>query len=359
MKKQYLYLLFIILCIGCVASGPAIPVNMDGKPVASEPFKPSGWEFLKSPAKSDLVLLDANKYEAVDLGIVVETDSCFENSPNMTGVIYPGNDLDNEDGRIAFLQSGRIKTACRAVRLFVVNSAVLQPTKDVLEEELTVNWKRTAPANKPRQQFKTTKTPAELFKAFAPSVVSVYAVTSDSIGSGTGFVVERNGLIATNYHVIAGASVVLVTFKNGSKYNVEAFYFDPSKDLALLIIDIHSPLQGPVPNVPPLVLGNSNNIVIGERVVAIGNPLDLEYTLTDGLVSGIRSGIGNVSSDSWIQMSTPIQHGSSGGPLFNMNGEVIGINTRGSSRWSAGNFAIPVNYLRVLINNFKASNVGD
>lgn len=199
------------------------------------------------------------------------------------------------------------------------------------------------------------KTPAELFKEVAPAVVALTAYKSrDLEGGGTGFLIDKNGTIATNHHVIADATRVRVKFQSGAVYDAtDLLVDDATVDLALIRIDLGAPLDGGARgDAAPLSLGNSEDVVVGERAVVIGNPLGLEHTLTDGLVSSRRIYAGKP----WIQFSAPIGSGNSGGPLLNMRGEVIGVCTASLSGIEHGaavaqnlNLAVPVNDLRKVI----------
>jgi S1-C subfamily serine protease len=199
------------------------------------------------------------------------------------------------------------------------------------------------------------KSPADLFKEAAPSVVTIFVKQKrGGDGGGTGFLVDKDGTVATNHHVIDGASHVRIKFQNGAIFeDVEVLEDVAAVDLALLKINLAAPLDGGAkPDVPPLPIGDSDAIVVGERAVSIGNPLGLEHTLTDGLVSSRRLYEGRA----WIQFSAPISPGNSGGPLFNMRGEVIGVTTATLSGIGHGmaipqnlNLAVPVNELKKLI----------
>ena len=194
------------------------------------------------------------------------------------------------------------------------------------------------------------KTPADLFKELAPSVVTVTIKKNGSEGGGTGFLVDKDGTIATNHHVIDAAAAVRVKFQNGTVYEeVELLVDEVAADLALIHINLAAPLDGGTrPDVVPMRLGDSDAVVVGEHAISIGNPLGLEHTLTDGLISSRRVYDGKA----WIQFSAPISPGNSGGPLFNMRGEVIGISTATLSSFGTSaqnlNLAVPVNELKKL-----------
>jgi S1-C subfamily serine protease len=194
------------------------------------------------------------------------------------------------------------------------------------------------------------KSPADLFKELAPSVVTVTIKKNGSEGGGTGFLVDSDGTIATNHHVIDAAAAVRVKFQNGTVYeDVELLIDEVAADLALIHINLATPLDGGTrPDVVPMHLGDSDAVVVGEHAISIGNPLGLEHTLTDGLISSRRVYDGKA----WIQFSAPISPGNSGGPLFNMRGEVIGISTATLSSFGTSaqnlNLAVPVNELKKL-----------
>ena len=197
---------------------------------------------------------------------------------------------------------------------------------------------------------KADKTPAELFKELSPAVVTIFVHGASGDGSGTGFIIDKQGTIVTNHHVIDDASAVKIKLINGASYTAAELLTDDSKvDLAILRVALDKPADGAAPEITPVSLGDSDGIVVGERAIAIGNPLGLEHTLTDGLVSARRLYDGR----QWIQMSVPISPGNSGGPLFKMRGEVIGINTAQISgamgRAQNLNLAVPVNELKKLI----------
>jgi len=194
------------------------------------------------------------------------------------------------------------------------------------------------------------KTPAELFKMLAPSVVSITTKAGAIEGGGTGFLIDRQGTIATNHHVIEDAQAVRVKFMSGDVFDdVELLADDKAHDLALLRVDIAQG-DGGASKVSPVDLGDSDAVVVGERAISIGNPLGLEHTLTDGLVSARRTYEGK----KWIQMSVPVSPGNSGGPLFNMRGQVIGVTTAQVAAGIFGraqnlNLAVPINVLKAMI----------
>jgi S1-C subfamily serine protease len=169
-------------------------------------------------------------------------------------------------------------------------------------------------------------TPAELFKRLAPAVVTIVMLdeAGREISGGTGFVIDTAGTTVTNHHVIDEGQKVHVKFMEGAVYeDVTMLADDPANDLALMRLTLSKPKSGKPPTFEALKLGNSDAVVVGERAISIGNPLGLDHTLTDGLVSARRM----IEGRPWIQMSVPVSPGNSGGPLFNMRGEVIGVTT--------------------------------
>ncbi len=171
-----------------------------------------------------------------------------------------------------------------------------------------------------------------------------------SVGFGSGFIISQDGYILTNNHVVADATRLSVELKNGDKYEAEVVGADPSIDLALIKID-----PGGKP-LPTLALGDSQGLRVGEWVLAIGNPLGLEYTVTVGVVSAKRRNfqIGETLPGvaSFIQTDAAINKGNSGGPLVNTQGQVVGINSailRGgyeSPMVEGVGFALPINVAR-------------
>jgi serine protease Do len=180
-------------------------------------------------------------------------------------------------------------------------------------------------------------TAKEIVTNSKPAIVRV-EVGTDRVG--TGFVIDKNGTIATNLHVVVASDDIKVTLLDGTKYPVvRVIGYDQDHDLALLDID-------PPDAIPTLPLGDSAVISPGDPVLAIGNPLGvLDYTVSDGILSAVR-----VLSPTFtlLQITAPISQGSSGGPLFNSYGEVIGIVNAFLGGGQNLNFAIPANYLKLL-----------
>ena len=195
---------------------------------------------------------------------------------------------------------------------------------------------------------------------YRKSIGSVVNVTSKSValdffyglvpqeGQGSGFIIDRDGHVLTNYHVIDGARQIEVTLHNRKKYRATVVGTDRSHDLAVVQIK--------APDLNPMTLGDSRNLQVGQKVYAIGNPFGLAGTLTRGIVSSIRSvqEPNGITIDEAIQTDAAINPGNSGGPLLNWHGEVIGINTMIASNpgveQSAGiGFAIPINTAKAVL----------
>jgi len=162
-----------------------------------------------------------------------------------------------------------------------------------------------------------------------------------SQAQGSGFVYDADGHIVTNDHVVANATAISVMFSDGSKYSAKVVGTDPSSDLAVVKVN------APSSKLHPLTLGDSNNLQVGDGVVAIGSPFGLDETVTTGIVSALDrdiSSTNNFTISGAIQTDAAINHGNSGGPLLNMSGQVVGINTQIESD-SGGNegvgFAVP------------------
>ncbi len=168
-------------------------------------------------------------------------------------------------------------------------------------------------------------------------------------GAGSGVVIDADGLILTNYHVVAGSSNITVRFDNGQTRTARVLGTSPTNDLALLRVN-NLP-----DNVPVAPLGDSDAVQVGETAIAMGSPFGLEGTVTQGIVSALDRDYG--PQRDLIQTDAAINPGNSGGPLFNARGEVIGINTLNESpvRGSVGvGFAVPINTAKELLPRLEA-----
>jgi serine protease Do len=162
---------------------------------------------------------------------------------------------------------------------------------------------------------------------------------------GSGFIIDPNGTIVTNNHVVKGARSVSVTLDDGTELTAHVVGTDPRTDLAVLHIDAGHKL-------PYIQLGNSDDVKVGEWVIAMGNPFGLDGTVTAGIVSARGRDIGSGPYDSFLQIDAPINRGNSGGPLFTQDGRVVGVNTAilSPSGGSIGiGFAIPSNTVKTVV----------
>ena len=171
----------------------------------------------------------------------------------------------------------------------------------------------------------------------------LFMIEAPSKGQGTGSVLDAHGHILTNYHVIDGARQIKVTLFDGKEYEAKPIGVDPSTDIAVLKID------APAASLSPIAMGTSNDLKVGQRVFAIGNPFGFERTMATGIISSLERSLPSRRSGhsikSIIQIDAAINPGNSGGPLLDTQGLVIGMNTAIASKTgeSAGvGFAIPV-----------------
>ncbi|XP_042498433.1 protease Do-like 1, chloroplastic [Macadamia integrifolia] len=206
----------------------------------------------------------------------------------------------------------------------------------------------------PRKLQSDELSTVKLFQENTPSVVYItnLAVRQDIFtldvlevpqGSGSGFVWDKNGHIVTNYHVIRGASDLRVTLADQTTYEAKVIGFDQDKDVAVLSVD------APKDKLRPIPVGVSADLLVGQKVYAIGNPFGLDHTLTTGVISGLRREISSAATgrpiQDVIQTDAAINPGNSGGPLLDSSGSLIGINTAiysPSGASSGVGFSIPV-----------------
>jgi S1-C subfamily serine protease len=199
---------------------------------------------------------------------------------------------------------------------------------------------------------------SELYQQVLPGVVLVLTDT----GLGSGFVFDGEGHVITNNHVVEGASAVEVDFASGFKAHGTVIGTDTDADIAVIKVD------APADQIHPLAIGDSNNLLVGQSVVAIGNPFGLDGTMTLGIISGLGrtqsahvapEGGGSFRTADVIQTDAAINPGNSGGPLFNLNGEVVGVNqsirtnnvdqTTGNAVNSGVGFSISINLVKRVV----------
>jgi len=224
----------------------------------------------------------------------------------------------------------------------------------------------TIASNVPENVLSPPDNLVELYERVNPGVVTIYTFAASNqtafpLGQGSGFVIDTEGHIVTNQHVIDGAEEIEVDFPSGFKAWGTIVGTDPDSDLAVIKVD------APLEELFPIPLGDSDEVQVGEFVVAIGNPFGLAGSMTVGIVSAIgrvlqsereAPGGGSFSAGDLIQTDAAINPGNSGGPLLNLQGQVIGVNraistesftVSGSASNSGVGFAVPVNILRRVV----------
>lgn len=228
-----------------------------------------------------------------------------------------------------------------AISLVQADNNILAGTSniaDVVDKVSTavVNIETKAPSN---SAFETIYNDPFFQEFFDDNMMRPREYMQSSIG--TGFVIDPQGLVLTNQHVVEGASEISITFSNNKKYSGKVIGQDRELDLALIKIDSTEQFSA-------LTLGNSDKIRVGEWVIAIGNPYGLDHTVTAGVISakGRPMKIENRSYRNLIQTDAAINPGNSGGPLLNTRGEVIGINTAVNVSAQGIGFAISINTAR-------------
>jgi S1-C subfamily serine protease len=239
-----------------------------------------------------------------------------------------------------------------------------------LGEKTTVIREEAAPLPSAPASFQTGQRESinQIYRATAPGVVHIEttlkvqqndpffgnpfgATTQTERALGSGFVIDRAGHLVTNYHVVRGATTIQVSFSNNERYRAKLVGSDPSTDIAVLKVDV------PASALIALPLGNSDAVRVGDQVIAIGNPFGLDRSVTSGIVSAVQRRIeapDDLSIAHVIQTDAALNHGNSGGPLLNAQGEVVGVNaqieTGGVSQGNVGiGFAIPINTVKDVV----------
>jgi S1-C subfamily serine protease len=186
-----------------------------------------------------------------------------------------------------------------------------------------------------------------LYEKSIPAVVEVYVTTSIGEQQGSGFVIDDQGHILTNFHVVEGATDVSVVLHDGRTLAATVSGTDRESDLALLTVD-----PGRLSGITPLSLGDSDGLKPGQMAIALGSPFQLEGSISLGIISGVGrslTGLSQRSIPDTLQTDAAINPGNSGGPLLNSKGEVIGINYAIEASSTGIGFAIPVNIVKALL----------
>jgi S1-C subfamily serine protease len=240
-----------------------------------------------------------------------------------------------------------------------------------LGDETTIIREEAAPSSSAPAAFSSDgnrRSINEIYRSSAPGVVHIDTATrvqtspdpffGNPFGTaqtqralGSGFVIDKAGHIVTNYHVVRGANSIQVSFSNNERIKAKVVGEDPSTDVAVLKVGVRSRALKPLP------LGNSDSARVGDQVIAIGNPFGLDRSVTAGIVSAVQRRIeapNALSISHVIQTDAALNHGNSGGPLLNAQGQVIGVNaqieTGGASQGNVGiGFAIPINTVRDVV----------
>ena len=195
---------------------------------------------------------------------------------------------------------------------------------------------------------------AAVFERISPAVVSIQAMKINKAKPqrrfetivGSGVIIDKDGQILTNAHVVDGAASLTVTLDSGNKTPARILGLDPVLDLALLRVDSTAAL-------PTARLGDSAAVKVGDEVVAIGNPIGLDQTMTRGIVSGLNRLLPGISDEPMIQTDAPINPGNSGGPLVDRCGGVVGINTLISEDAQSIGFAVPINAAKSVLRDLR------
>ncbi len=180
------------------------------------------------------------------------------------------------------------------------------------------------------------------------SIKSVVTILTD-VSQGTGFIIDEEGYVVTNYHVMEGATAATVYTYDSTSHAVSLVGYEPKLDLALLKIE---------GNYEKLILGDSDDMQVGQKVIAIGNPLGLQFSVSQGIVSAVhRKGANGL--DIYIQTDAALNPGNSGGPLINTDGKVIGINNFKVGGSESLGFALESNYIEETVNEIAQNELGE
>ena len=234
---------------------------------------------------------------------------------------------------------------------------VIERVKPVVVN-ISVGGGNAAPAvAHPERFFDGDQSFEDFFRKFfrRQSFISIEDDRPGTRAMGSGFIVDPSGLVVTNNHVVTGATDVIVTLNDGTQLSAEVVGFDQKTDLSLLQVDTDHQL-------PSAIFGDSDRTRVGDRVFAVGNPFGLQGTVTTGIVSARGRDIQSGPFDDFLQIDAPINQGNSGGPLFDVAGKVIGVNTAIFSP-NGGNvgigFAIPSGQARPVIEQLRAQGYVD
>ncbi|MBS3105163.1 trypsin-like peptidase domain-containing protein [Candidatus Woesearchaeota archaeon] len=193
--------------------------------------------------------------------------------------------------------------------------------------------------NELKDELKNIRIKSADFSAIVEDVLQSTVSIKTNVGQGSGAIIDTKGYIVTNVHVISGASIVKAVTYAGKTYGVNVLVgYDSAADIAVLKIE--------APDLKAFNFGNSDDVKIGEKVIAAGNPAGLAFTVTEGIVSAFRT----FNGINYIQTDVPINPGNSGGPLINTKGEIIGVNNFKAGGFEGLGFAISSNKVKQVVN---------
>jgi hypothetical protein len=290
----------------------------------------NGWIYYADD-NSSLYKLNENEHTRIKLG------SNIDGPFNIAGqwvyyTLYP-EDEDNDETECRIKADGSVK------QKFSETGTLSDLYNISSYTGATVNM----PVVLPAATLQTTTKSAKEIAKYKDAVVhiKIYDDNGNQMASGSGFNIEASGIIVTNFHVIRGASSIKCTFDNKATYTVDYLLnYNAIKDIAILKLK-------DAQNLPTINMGDSDKIELADDVLAIGNPMELQNTISDGIVSGVRTILGI----DYIQTTASISPGSSGGPLFNSYGDVIGITAMTITGSQNINFAVPINTVKKLFNS--------
>lgn len=225
----------------------------------------------------------------------------------------------------------------------------LDEIQSIAGENINIDESSRLEVSNPESHFK--KDPSLIFKEVAPAVVVIIAIkSSETAGQGSGFIVSEDGIILTNFHILAGSGIkdIQVRLKDGRMFPVkEIIDCDRRRDVCVLKIEANK--------LPFISLGDSDKLSPGEKILVIGAPEGLEYSISDGLFSQKRK-IKQLGSVYFLQISAPFSGGASGSPLLDMQGKVVGINSYSKTEAQNINLAIPINEVKKIIHSYSKIN---
>lgn len=222
--------------------------------------------------------------------------------------------------------------------------AEIKPTPPTVLGPSGQVWRERATA-KPLPGFVPPTSLAPLVKAVRSAVVRIDAQNEGTqLALGSGFLINPDGLVVTNNHVVSKAQQISVQLADGREFEAAVVGRDPGTDVALLR------LPG-AKDLPTVTLGDSDDLEVGDWVVAIGNPYQLDLSVTNGIISARERSLGKGEYEEFLQTNAQIHPGSSGGPLFDMKGDVIGVTSQIDSRGPGIGFAVPINFVKDLLPN--------